>query len=85
MNTQTVDRPRLSRGELVDFEPRLGWQCKGYKVVEDADAGNDDTEDADTGTTFTDVDLTEKEWYDYDDKGDFPVQITDIEITFERV
>lgn len=55
------------------------------KVVADADAGTDDTEDADTGTTFAEVDLTEKEWYDYDDKGDFPVQITDIEVTFERV
>lgn len=38
--------------EPVDFEPRMGWKAKG----------------AESGTVFDDVDLSEGEWVEYDDK-----------------
>merc|ERR1712179_353084 len=47
--------------EPVDFSPRNGWKLKGYKEDEDG-------EGSETGTVFSDVDLSDKEWADYDDK-----------------
>lgn len=38
--------------ELVDFAPREGWKAKG----------------AESGTVFEDVDLTDGDWADYDEK-----------------
>ena len=38
--------------ELVGFEPREGWKAKG----------------AESGTVFEDVDLTDGDWADYDEK-----------------
>lgn len=38
--------------ELVGFEPREGWKAKGHE----------------SGTPFEDIDLTEGDWADYDEK-----------------
>ncbi|KAH7044865.1 hypothetical protein BKA57DRAFT_396972, partial [Linnemannia elongata] len=38
--------------ELVGFEPREGWKAKG----------------AESGTPFEDIDLTDGDWADYDEK-----------------
>lgn len=54
--------------EPIDFSPREGW----IAVAEDS------------GTTFEDVDLSEKEWVDYDEKTKQSVGIYDIESKFIR-
>lgn len=54
--------------EPIDFSPRDGW----IAVAEDS------------GTTFEDVDLSEKEWVDYDEKTKQSVGIYDIESKFIR-
>ena len=42
-------------------------------------------EHLESGATFEDVDLTEKEWADYDERSDEPVGITEIEHQFIKV
>nr|CAG4641329.1 EOG090X0HQJ [Eulimnadia texana] len=54
--------------EPTDFSPRNGWQAEG----------------AETGTRFSDIDLTEKEWADYDEKGQTEVGIYELEHQFGR-
>ncbi|KAI8367749.1 hypothetical protein BD560DRAFT_399464 [Blakeslea trispora] len=54
--------------ELIDFDPRESWTCKG----------------AESGTVFEDVDLTEKEWVEYDEKSGEPVGINNIEVEFKK-
>jgi len=54
--------------EFVGFDPRGPWKCKG----------------ADSGTPFTDVDLSEGEWTEYDEKAALPVGIMEIESKWER-
>ncbi|KAF9337616.1 hypothetical protein BG006_003789 [Podila minutissima] len=55
--------------EPVNFEPRMGWKAKG----------------AESGTVFDDVDLSEGEWVEYDDKSELPVGISNIEAKFVKV
>eukprot|EP00127_Corallochytrium_limacisporum_P000394 Clim_evm89s11 gene=Clim_evmTU89s11 len=55
--------------EPVVFEVRDGWKCKG----------------AETGTPFEDVDLTEGDWAEYDEKNNEPTMISDIESEFRTV
>ncbi|KAG0319645.1 hypothetical protein BGZ99_004976 [Dissophora globulifera] len=55
--------------ELVGFEPREGWKAKG----------------AESGTVFEDIDLTEGDWAEYDEKSELPVGITSIESKFIKV
>uniref|UniRef100_T1JP18 CXXC motif containing zinc binding protein n=1 Tax=Strigamia maritima TaxID=126957 RepID=T1JP18_STRMM len=51
------------------FEPRNGWIARGV----------------DTGTQFNDIDLTEKEWVDYDEKLKEPVGIYDVTYKFVKL
>ncbi|KAK3846900.1 MAG: DUF866-domain-containing protein [Linnemannia gamsii] len=55
--------------ELVGFEPREGWKAKG----------------AESGTPFEDIDLTEGDWAEYDEKSELPVAISSIESKFVKV
>nr|CAG4635823.1 EOG090X0HQJ [Artemia franciscana] len=54
--------------EPVDFSPRNGWQCEAVE----------------TGTKFDDVDLSEKEWVDYDEKAKETVGIYELAHQFVR-
>lgn len=54
--------------EPIEFNPSDGWMCEG----------------SESQTKFNDVDLSEKEWADYDQKTNEPVEITEIESKFER-
>ncbi|CAG4938159.1 unnamed protein product [Parnassius apollo] len=55
--------------EPVDFEPKSGWIAK---------AENE-------GKTFEDIDLSEKEWADYDEKNQTAVGVYDLEWQFVKV
>ncbi|KAG2176326.1 hypothetical protein INT43_005560 [Umbelopsis isabellina] len=54
--------------EPVDFDPRDGWLAEG----------------AESGTKFEDIDLTEKDWAEYDEKAGEPVGISGIEVDFRK-
>ncbi|EIE85560.1 hypothetical protein RO3G_10270 [Rhizopus delemar RA 99-880] len=54
--------------ELVDFQPRDSWFAKG----------------AESDTVFNDIDLSEGEWAEYDEKSGEPVGISDIKVEFRK-
>ncbi|PCH33871.1 DUF866-domain-containing protein [Wolfiporia cocos MD-104 SS10] len=54
--------------EFVGFDPRGIWKCAG----------------AESGTVFSEVDLEEGEWVDYDEKAALPVGICNIESQWTR-
>ncbi|KXN72720.1 DUF866-domain-containing protein [Conidiobolus coronatus NRRL 28638] len=54
--------------EIINFQPREGFFAKG----------------AESNTRFEDIDLTDGEWADYDDKANVEVSIMDIEVKFQR-
>ncbi|OZJ06913.1 hypothetical protein BZG36_00082 [Bifiguratus adelaidae] len=54
--------------EPVDFKPEGAWAARG----------------AETNTQFQDIDLTEDDWADYDEKAELPVGITEIESRFTK-
>ena len=64
----------------MDFSPRDGWKARGWKEAED-----EDEEGRETGTEFDEVDLTEKEWADYDEKSEESTLISEIEVQFVTV
>ncbi|XP_059161911.1 CXXC motif containing zinc binding protein-like [Physella acuta] len=53
----------------VDFSPRVGWEAEGLE----------------SNAVFSDVDLKECEWYDYDDKAGESVSITELKYQFITV
>ncbi|TFK30356.1 DUF866-domain-containing protein [Coprinopsis marcescibilis] len=54
--------------EFIGFDPRGTWKCVG----------------AESKTVFDDVDLTEGEWNDYDEKSKLPVGVSNIESEWSR-
>nr|CAG4643606.1 EOG090X0HQJ [Ilyocryptus agilis] len=54
--------------EPSNFSPRNGWTVEGLE----------------SGTVFSDIDLTEKEWADYDEKAKTTVGIYELEHNFIR-
>ena len=61
--------------EPVDFEPRDGWKARGYKE-------NEDGEGEETSTEFNEIDLSDKEWADYDEKSEESTMISEFEVKF---
>jgi len=53
----------------VDFSPRIGWEAKGLE----------------SGSVFSDIDFSEEEWFDYDEKSGESVSITEIKHKFVPV
>ena len=64
--------------EPVEFSPRNGWKCKGYKEDEEGEGST-------TGTVFEDVDLSDLEWADYDEKSEESTCISELEFKFVKV
>ncbi|KAH7104305.1 DUF866-domain-containing protein [Auriculariales sp. MPI-PUGE-AT-0066] len=54
--------------EFIGFDPRGNWKCTGVEK----------------GTKFAEVDLTEGEWTDYDEKAHVPVSVMNIECRWGR-
>ena len=67
--------------EPVDFDPRVGWAASGYKLATE----DDDTEDQETGTNFNEIDLSDKEWADFDEKSGESTFISDFECKFVKI
>ena len=57
-------------------------QVSGWKESEDED---EDEEGRESGTVFEDVDLTELEWADYDERSGESTVISEIEVKFVTV
>jgi len=76
--------PPSQLSPFITFEgfPYIIFQVLGWKENEDDD---DDEEGSPSGTEFTDVDLTEKEWADYDERSGESTVISEVEVKFVTV
>ncbi|CAJ0939342.1 unnamed protein product, partial [Mesorhabditis belari] len=55
--------------EPYEFDPRMGWQAEGVE----------------SETPFEEIDLSEKEWSDYDERVNEAVEINEIDVKFNFV
>ena len=67
--------------EPINFDPRSGWVANGFKVATE----DDDTEDKETGSFFNEIDLSEKEWADFDEKSGESTFISDFQSEFVKI
>ena len=67
--------------EPIDYDPRIGWFAHGYKIA----TGEDDSEERETGTIFNEIDLSDKEWADFDEKSGESVFISEFESSFVKL
>ena len=61
--------------EPTDFQPGNGWKAQGYFEDEDG-------EGRETSTMFEEVDLSDKEWADFDEKSGESTMISEFEFKF---
>ena len=61
--------------EPTDFQPGNGWRAQGYFEDEDG-------EGRETSTMFEEVDLSDKEWADFDEKSGESTMISEFEFKF---
>jgi len=54
---------------IIDFSPRIGFSCEGLE----------------SGTQFSDINLSEKEWVDYDEKSSLSVGVYELEHKFVTI
>jgi hypothetical protein len=62
----------------------LGIECRGIEITEYVPGFDFDAETS-GGTKFNGIDLTEKEWTEYDEDADLSVSIMEFESRIERV
>ncbi|KAH6676131.1 DUF866 domain-containing protein [Plectosphaerella plurivora] len=67
------------RQKIIEFD------CRGLEFVEFLPEGQFLADGAETTTKFTGVELTDGEWYDYDDKAGEEVSIKDLVWDIQRV
>ena len=70
-------------GDSGQFKTILGLECRGIEI-ERWIPGDDFVVESTSGTIFENVDLTENDWADYDEKYDESVSITDLEFKIEK-
>lgn len=74
---------RIAAESSGDFVPVVGFECRGLAPVRWI-PGNDCSAESSAGKVFTEVDLSEGDWAEYDDENDLVVSITNIEHNFQR-
>ncbi|KAK3491020.1 uncharacterized protein B0T23DRAFT_383002 [Neurospora hispaniola] len=62
----------------------LEFDCRGLEFVEFQPEGSWLAEGIDSNTKFTDIDLTEGEWFDYDEKANDEVSIKELKWEINR-
>ncbi|KAL8397294.1 hypothetical protein RB594_004133 [Gaeumannomyces avenae] len=62
----------------------LEFDCRGLEFTEFKPEGNWMAEGAESGTKFTEIDLTEGEWFEYDEKAGDEVSIKDLKWDIQR-
>lgn len=72
----------LTKDDQGQFVPIAGFECRGVEPI--AWHPKDEFQVVgESGTVWDSVDLSEKEWFDYDEKSGESVGITDIEYEFK--
>ena len=68
----------------IDFDPKSGWKAQGYNVQNTEYEDDDDNDDDKNSTVFNDIDLSKKEWANFDHLSGKFVKITEFEFNFVR-
>ncbi|KAF7637281.1 hypothetical protein Mgra_00003247 [Meloidogyne graminicola] len=63
---QTIVKFECRGLEPINFDPRIGWCCTGTE----------------SNSVFEEIDLNNKEWFDYDEKANLPVEIKEMDFKF---
>ncbi|GBP71226.1 UPF0587 protein CG4646 [Eumeta japonica] len=71
--------------DVGKFKTIVIFDCRGIEPVEFAPKSGWIVESEDNGRKFEDVDLTEKEWVEYDDKNNTSVGVYEFESQFVKV
>lgn len=66
------------------FKVIVAFECRGVEPI-DYDFRSGWSVYSDMNKIFEDVDLSEKEWYDYNDENNEPVSITEVEHQFTKL
>ena len=69
----------MSKNE--DPQPIATFECRGWDIAEFVPKGGYICESTQSETIFKDVDLSEWDWAEYDDDGDWAVGIYDVKAT----
>jgi len=67
------------------FVTIISFECRGIEPVEFDFRNGWKVNSSCSNTVFSDVDLSEKEWYDYDDTGNESVSITELQSNFVKL
>ncbi|KAL8101608.1 hypothetical protein AgCh_033493 [Apium graveolens] len=70
--------------ESGKYAPVMQFDCRGYEPVEFVFGTGWEAESI-AGTKFKDIDLSEGEFSEYDEKGECPVMISNLRATFDVV
>ena len=71
--------------EFTDFKPDVGFNpSQGFSSPSYQSQGEWEATGVDSGTKFSGIDLSEGEWFDYDEKASAEVSIKDIKWEIRR-
>ncbi|KAK1999763.1 DUF866-domain-containing protein [Colletotrichum falcatum] len=73
-----------SQGEPAKQQKLLEFDCRGLEFTEFVPEGEWLAEGIDSGSKFSAIDLTDGEWYDYDEKAGEEVSIKDLKWEIKR-
>ncbi|XP_065834813.1 CXXC motif containing zinc binding protein-like [Oscarella lobularis] len=65
-----------------DFKKIVVFDCRGVEPTDFSPRTGFAAEAVDSGTVFSDIDLSQKDWADYDERGEQTVGIYDLEFRF---
>ncbi|KAK0385921.1 hypothetical protein NLU13_7096 [Sarocladium strictum] len=79
------DAPKsYEQSEPAKSRPILEFDCRGLEFTDFKPEGEWLAEGIDSGSKFTAIDLSEGEWFDYDEKANEEVSITELKWTIKR-
>ncbi|KAG8249768.1 hypothetical protein J6590_012073 [Homalodisca vitripennis] len=70
---------KINSDECMDFKPLVTFDCRGLVPVDFTPGKGWIAEAAESGRQFKDIDLSEKEWVDYDERSQQSVGIYEFE------
>lgn len=73
-----AELPQARQQKILEFE------CRGCEFVEFRPDGDWKARGLDSGTVFKDIDLTEGDWFDYDEKAGAEVSIKELQWVIAR-
>jgi len=73
--------------EPIDFDPNDGWQVQGFNENDESDEDSEGNSEIGkpTSTVFSDIDLSDKEWADFDEESGKSTLISEFQARFVQV